>query len=175
MVLIIKKKNMEKLITDFSLGLFFWQTLLFIILVLFLKKYAWKPILSAVEQREDGIKDALASAEKAKLEMESLNADNERILVEAKAERDKLLKEARDIKQEIINDAKEKAGSEAEQIISSAKKQIANEKTKAIIELKNKVAVLSIDIAEKVLKRELNNKKNQEEFISEELKKTDLN
>jgi len=166
---------MEKLITDFSLGLFFWQTLLFIILVLFLKKYAWKPILSAVEQREDGIKDALASAEKAKLEMESLNADNERILVEAKAERDKLLKEARDIKQEIINDAKEKAGSEAEQIISSAKKQIANEKTKAIIELKNKVAVLSIDIAEKVLKRELNNKKNQEEFISEELKKTDLN
>ena len=166
---------MEKLITDFSLGLFFWQTLLFIILVLFLKKYAWKPILSAVEQREDGIKDALASAEKAKLEMESLNADNERILVEAKAERDKLLKEARDTKQEIINDAKEKAGSEAEQIISSAKKQIANEKTKAIIELKNKVAVLSIDIAEKVLKRELNNKKNQEEFISEELKKTDLN
>ena len=97
---------MEKLITDFSLGLFFWQTLLFIVLVIFLKKYAWKPILSAVEDREEGIKKALASAEKAKAEMESLNADNERVLLEAKQERDKLLKEARETKDSIIKEAK---------------------------------------------------------------------
>ena len=79
---------MEKLITDFSLGLFFWQTLLFIVLVVFLKKYAWKPILSAVEDREEGIKNALASAEKAKAEMESLNADNERVLIGGKAKKE---------------------------------------------------------------------------------------
>ena len=166
---------MEKLITDFSLGLFFWQTLLFIILVIFLKKYAWKPILLAVEKREKGIKDALASAEKAKVEMESLSASNERVLAEAKSERDSLLKEARDVKEEIIKEAKAKADKEAEQIINSAKKQIASEKLKAIIELKNKVAVLSIEIAEKILKRELSEKESQESFIAEELKKTELN
>jgi F-type H+-transporting ATPase subunit b len=166
---------MEKLITDFSLGLFFWQTLLFIILVIFLRKYAWKPILSAVEQREEGIKYALASAEKAKAEMESLNADNVKILAAAKIERDGMLKEASNIKEEIIKEAKDSADKEAEKIISSAKKQIAREKMKAIVELKNKVATLSIDIAEKVLKRELNKKESQEKFIVEELKKTDLN
>lgn len=166
---------MEKLITDFSLGLFFWQTLLFIILVIFLRKYAWRPILSAVEQREEGIKEALASAEKAKAEMQSLSANNERVLAEAKLERDGLLKEARDIKEEIIKEAKDKADKEAEQIINSAKKQIASEKVKAIMELKNKVALLSIEIAEKILKRELNEKESQENFIAEELKKTELN
>ena len=166
---------MEKLITDFSLGLFFWQTLLFIILVIFLRKYAWKPILTAVEQREEGIKDALASAEKAKAEMQSLSANNERILAEAKSERDGLLKEARDIKQEIIKEAKDNAEKEAAQIINSAKKQIASEKIKAIMELKNKVALLSIEIAEKILKRELSEKEGQENFIVEQLKKTELN
>ena len=93
---------MEKLINDFSLGLFFWQTLLFVILVFFLRKYAWKPILNAVEEREEGIKNALDSAEKAKNEMKNLNADNERVLAEARIERDNLLKEAREIKNNII-------------------------------------------------------------------------
>ena len=166
---------MEKLITDFSLGLFFWQTLLFIVLVIFLKKYAWKPILSAVEDREEGIKNALASAEKAKAEMESLNADNERVLLEAKQERDKLLKEARETKDSIIKEAKEKANVEADRLISSAKEQIANEKMKAITELKNTVASLSIDIAEKVLKSELKDKSSQEKFIETTLKETELN
>ena len=166
---------MEKLITDFSLGLFFWQTLLFIVLVIFLKKYAWKPILSAVEDREEGIKKALASAEKAKAEMESLNADNERVLLEAKQERDKLLKEARETKDSIIKEAKEKANVEADRLISSAKEQIANEKMKAITELKNTVASLSIDIAEKVLKSELKDKSSQEKFIETTLKETELN
>lgn len=166
---------MEKLITDFSLGLFFWQTLLFIVLVVFLKKYAWKPILSAVEDREEGIKKALASAEKAKAEMESLNADNERVLLEAKQERDKLLKEARETKDSIIKEAKEKANVEADRLMSSAKEQIANEKMKAITELKNTVASLSIDIAEKVLKSELKDKSSQEKFIETTLKETELN
>tara|TARA_B100000575_G_C22844691_1_gene494803 strand:+ start:141 stop:641 length:501 start_codon:yes stop_codon:yes gene_type:complete len=166
---------MEKLITDFSLGLFFWQTLLFVVLVVFLKKYAWKPILSAVEDREEGIKDALASAVKAKAEMESLNADNERVLLEAKQERDKLLKEARETKDYIIKEAKEKANVEADRLMSSAKEQIANEKIKAITELKKTVASLSIDIAEKVLKSELKDKSMQEKFIETTLKETELN
>ena len=166
---------MEKLITDFSLGLFFWQTLLFIVLIVFLKKYAWRPILTAVEEREKGIKKSLESAEKAKAEMENLNAENERVLLEAKQERDTLLKEARETKNIIINEAKEKANEEAERIMSSAKEQIANEKIKAITELKNTVASLSIDIAEKVLKSELKDKNSQEKFIETSLKETELN
>ena len=144
-------------------------------LVVFLKKYAWKPILSAVEDREEGIKKALASAEKAKAEMESLNADNERVLLEAKQERDKLLKEARETKDSIIKEAKQKANVEADRLMSSAKEQIANEKMKAITELKNTVASLSIDIAEKVLKSELKDKSSQEKFIETTLKETELN
>ena len=109
---------MEKLLNDFSLGLFVWQTLLFVILVFFLRKYAWKPILNAVEEREEGIKNALDSAEKAKEEMENLNADNERILAEARLERDNLLKEAREMKNNIINEAKDQANTEADKIKS---------------------------------------------------------
>ena len=166
---------MDKLITDFSLGLFFWQTLLFVILVFVLKKYAWKPILSAVEEREEGIRNALDSAEKAKEEMKNLNADNERILHEAKLERDTLLKEAREMKEKIINDAKESANQDAEKILITAKEQIRNEKLKAITELKNEVANLSIEMAEKILKSELSDKKAQSEMIERTLKQKDLN
>jgi len=165
---------MEKLITDFSLGLFFWHTLLFIILVFFLKKFAWKPILASIEEREEGIKQALDSADQAKEEMKSLNADNERILKEAKQQRDILLKEAREMKQKIINEAKNEAASEANSILSVAKEQIQNEKTKALESLKNTVSGLSIDIAEKVLKKELSNKKEQEELVNSLIEKTDL-
>ena len=100
---------MEKLINDFSVGLFFWQTLLFLVLVFFLRKFAWKPILEAVEGKREGIKNALDAADKAKADMEALNADNERILAEAKAERDSLLKEAREMKENIITEAKRKS------------------------------------------------------------------
>ena len=166
---------MDKLITDFSLGLFFWQTLLFVILIFVLKKYAWKPILSAVEEREEGIKNALDSAKKAKEEMKNLNADNERILNEAKLERDSLLKEAREMKEKIINEAKESANHDAEKILTTAKEQIRNEKLKAITELKNEVANLSIEMAEKILKSELSDKKAQSEMIERTLKQKDLN
>lgn len=166
---------MEKLINDFSVGLFFWQTLLFVILVFFLRKYAWKPILNAVEEREEGIKNALDSAEKAKNEMKNLNADNERILAEARIERDNLLKEAREIKNNIINEAKIQAGSEADKILTSAKEQINNEKMKAITELKNSVADLSIDMATMVLKSELKDVDKQKELVSKALKEAELN
>jgi F-type H+-transporting ATPase subunit b len=160
---------------SFDPGLIIWTTIIFTLLLIVLKKFAWKPILSAVDERNKSIEEALKSADKAKEEMSLLKADNERILTEAKTQRDALLKEARDIKEDIINEAKEKANQEAEKIINSAKKQIANEKMKAIVELKNSVAVLSIDIAEKVLKRDLKEKKSQEEFIKKELKNSDLN
>ena len=166
---------MDKLINDFSVGLFFWQSLLFIALILLLKKFAWGPILTAVEEREDGIKDALKEAEKAKAEMQALNADNERILSEARIERDALLKEAREIKEGIVNDAKEVANIEADKILTIAKDQIKNEKLKAMTELKNTVAALSIDIAEKVLKSELSDRKKQEDLVANTLKETELN
>lgn len=166
---------MDKLINDFSVGLFFWQSVLFIALILLLKKFAWGPILTAVEEREDGIKDALEAAEKAKAEMQALNADNERILAEARIERDALLKEAREIKDGIVNDAKELANTEADKILTTAKDQINNEKMKAMTELKNTVATLSIDIAEKVLRSELTDKKKQEDLVANALKETELN
>jgi F-type H+-transporting ATPase subunit b len=160
---------------SFDPGLIIWTTIIFTLLLIVLKKFAWKPILSAVDERNKSIEEALKSADKAKEEMTLLNADNERILTEAKTERDALLKEAREIKDGIISEAKETATNEAEKIISSAKQQIANEKMKAITELKNSVAILSIDIAEKVLKRELKEKSNQEDFIAESLKNKSLN
>jgi F-type H+-transporting ATPase subunit b len=158
-----------------AIGLMFWTCIIFTLLILLLRKFAWKPILTAVDDRNEQINSALKDADKARLEIENLNNDNERILLEAKSERDQLLKEARDIKDNIINEAKEKASNEAENILNAAKSQIENEKMKAITELKNSVAVLSIDIAEKVLKNELKEKSNQEDFINSILKNSELN
>ena len=167
--------NFNKTMISFDPGLIIWTTIIFTLLLIVLKKFAWKPILKAVEERNNSIEQALRSADKAKQEMELLNADNERILTEAKKERDALLKEAREIKEGIINEAKDKANKEADKILTTAKEQIANEKMKAITELKNSVAILSIDIAEKVLKRELKEKDSQEEFIEGVLKSSNLN
>ena len=166
---------MEKLINDFSVGLFFWQSLLFIALILLLKRFAWGPILSAVEEREEGIKEALELAQKAKEEMQELNADNERILAEARIERDILLKEAREMKDKIVNEAKDQANTEADKILLSAKEQINNEKLKAITELKNQVADMSIDIAEKILRSELSDSNKQKELVAQVLKSNELN
>jgi len=163
------------LLEDFSVGLFFWQLLLFIVLLIVLRKYAWKPILGAVEEREKSIEDSLASAEKAREEMERLQADNDRILAEARAERDTILKEAREIKDKMINDAKSEAGSQAEKIIANAKEQIQNEKMAAVTDLKNQVAEMSIEIAELVLRKELSDKSKQGELVQEQLDKFKLN
>ena len=162
------------LFNDFSIGLFVWQTVLFLALLFLLRKYAWKPILSAVEEREEGIKSALDAADNAKKEMEALNADNERILLEAKAERDAILKEAREIKDGIIAEAKAQATVEADKVMSSAREQINNEKMAAITELKNQVADLSIDIAEKILKSELKDNTKQKEIVKNALKEAAL-
>lgn len=157
------------LFNDFSLGLFVWQTVLFLALLFLLRKYAWKPILTAVEEREEGIKSALDAADNAKKEMEALNADNEKILREAKAERDSILKEARELKDGIIAEAKTQASEEADKVMASAREQINNEKMAAITELKNQVASLSVDIAEKILKSELKDDNKQKEMVNSAL------
>jgi len=156
---------MEKLIEEFSLGLFVWQTLLFVGLLFLLAKYAWKPILTAVEERENTIKDALDSAEKAKADMEAVQADNKRILKEARAERDTLLADAKKASTQMINEAKEAAQLEADKIATAAQAAIEQEKNAAINELKNQVATLSIDIAQKVLQGELADEKKQQALV----------
>ena len=158
-----------------EIGLIFWTTIVFTLLLVVLKKYAWKPILDSVDKRNKSIEDALKAADKAKEEMASLNADNKRILAEAKKERDLLLKEAREIKENIISEAKKNATAEADKIIVSAKSQINNDKMKALIELKNHVAILSIEMTEKILKSELSDKNKQKELIEDSLKSSELN
>jgi len=166
---------MEKLLEEFSVGLFFWQLVLFVGLVLLLKKFAWKPILDSVNNREEGIKKALDSAEKAKREMENLQADNEKLLQEARMEREAMLKEARDLKSKMIEDAKGEAENQANKIIQQAQATIESEKKAAISELKSQVASLSIEIAEKVVREELSNKDKQSKLIDTMLEDTKLN
>lgn len=166
---------MEKLLGEFSIGLFIWQTILFVALLLLLRKFAWKPILNAVNEREEGIKNALDSAEKAKLEMQNLQADNEKLLKEAKAEREALLKEARDMKNKIVESAKSEAQEQANKMILQAQASIETEKKAAIAELKSQVANLSIDIAEKVVKDELSNKEKQMKLVESMLGEAKLN
>ncbi len=166
---------MEKLLSDFSIGLFFWQSVLFIGLIFLLKKFAWKPILDSVNDREEGIKNALESAEKAKLEMENLQSDNQKLLKEARAEREAMLKDARDIKNKMIEEAKEDAREAAVKLTEQAKASIISEKKAAIAELKNQVANLSIDIAEKVVREELSNKDKQIKLVESMLGEAKLN
>ena len=165
---------MEKLISEFSLGLFFWQTLIFVGLIFLLKKYAWKPILSAVNEREASIKDALEAAKEARSEMESLQSDNQRILKEARAQKEALLKEARSIRSEMINTAKVEAQSEANKILSQAQEAIQNEKRTAVNELKDHVSSIALDIATKVLQNELESKDKQMQLISKLLQDSDM-
>ena len=165
---------MEKLIEEFSIGLFFWQTIIFVILIFLLKKFAWSPILKAVNDREQGIKEALDSAEAAKKEMQSLQADNEKIMKEARAERDSLLKEARDLKNSIISQAKDEAKDEAQKIIDSANEAILNEKNAAVSDIKKQVASLSIEIAEKLLKEKLSDDNKQMKIVEDLIKDVKL-
>jgi len=165
---------MDKLIEQFSLGLFFWMLILFVILVFFLNKFAWKPILNSVNEREDGIKNALEEAENARKEMQNLNADNERILKEARAQRDTLLKEAREMKEGIISEAKNEAQAQATKIVAQAQETIQAEKQAAITDLKNQVAELSVGIAEKVVRGELANKNKQIKLVEELLKEVTI-
>lgn len=166
---------MEKLLDQFSLGLFFWSALIFIGLILLLKKFAWKPILDAINSREEGIRQALLSAENAKKEMQNLKSDNEKLLAEARAERDALMKEAREIKEKMITDAKVEAQAQGEKLIAQAKSSIESEKNAALAELKSQVSNLSIEIAEKVLREELSNKEAQTKLVDKLLGDAKLN
>lgn len=165
---------MEKLLEEFSLGLFVWQTLLFVALLLLLKKFAWKPILDAVNERETSIKESLSAAEKARDDMEAVQADNKRILKEARSDRDALLAEAKTASIKIVNQAKEDAKAEADKITAQAQETIRNEKKAAINELKSQVASLSVDIAAKVLQTELKDQASQEKFVSELVKEIEV-
>ena len=166
---------MEKLINDFSFGLFFWQTLIFVGLIFLLKKFAWKPILDAVNEREEGIKNALESAENAKKEMQNLQADNQRILQEARMERDAMLKEAREMKEKMIADSKTEAQAQGLKMIEQAKSAIETEKNAAMAELKSQVSTLSLAIAEKLLQDELANKDSQVKLVEKMLGDAKLN
>jgi len=165
---------MEKLINDFSFGLFFWQMVLFVLLLLLLKKFAWKPILEALNSREEGIQNALDEADKARQEMVDLKSSNEKILKEARLERDGLLKDARMIKDKMISEAKDEANVQSNKIIEQARTAIENEKLAAITELKNQVAELSIGIAENIMQDELSNKGKQVALIEKMLNEARL-
>lgn len=158
-----------------AVGLIFWTTLTFILLLILLGKFAWKPILNAIKTREEGIEKALASAESALNDMRELKSNNEKILADARNERDALIKEAREAKDAIINEAKVKAQKDADRIMSSAREQIVNEKNAAVSELKNQVASLSIEIAEKILRSELSTDEKQKALVNNLMKDVNLN
>lgn len=158
-----------------GLGLVFWMVLSFSMLLYILKKFAWKPILKALKERENTIDTALKSADKAREKMEQLKADNEKTIKEAKNIRDSLLKEARQVKDKIIVEAKQKANSEATKIIADAKRKIENEKEAALDEIKNQVAGFSVEIAEKILKKKLEKTKDQKDLINELIDEIKIN
>lgn len=158
-----------------DLGLIFWTTLIVLIVFFLLRKMAWKPILTALDQREKTIADALQTAEKAKQEMAAMKSENEKILAEAKAERNMIIKEARDMKDQIVGEARDKAKAEAAIILDDSRREIENQKMAAIIELKNSVGNMVIEVSKEILKRELKDQSSHEAYISTLLEKSKLN
>lgn len=164
---------MELLTPD--IGLLAWSTLAFLIVLFLLKKFAWKPILEALSERENSITEALTAAETARKEMAALVARNEEVLLQAREERTSILKEANQVKEQIIAEAKERAQAESSKIVASAKEDIEIMKKAAMADLKNASAELSLVIAEKVLSKELSDKGAQEKFVNELADKASLN
>jgi F-type H+-transporting ATPase subunit b len=158
-----------------ELGLLFWQVFIFLIVFFILAKFAWNPILASLKERENTIDEALSTAKKAKEEMQALVAGNEKLLQEARLERDKILRDAQSAASNIVNEAKDKAGAEGQRLIEGARVAITNEKQAALTEVKNLAATLSIEIAEKILKRELSDEKAQKELVNEFIKEANLN
>ena len=146
-------------------GTIFWMVIIFGIVLFILRKFAWAPILKALKEREESISNALSSADLARKEVAGLKADNEKIIAEARKDRDIILKEAKEIKEKIVAEAKEKAAQEDQKTIDQARQQIEAEKTAAISEIKKQVAELSVMIAEKVIKKELEKKGEQEKMV----------
>lgn len=165
---------MDYLLTP-DLGLFLWTLVVFAILFLVLRKFAWKPILQTLKDREDKIEGSLQMAENARKEMELLKADNEKLLNEARAERDKILKEAKEISDTIVAQAKQKADIEGKRLIENAQDSINKEKEAAKAEIKELVAALSIEMAEKILKKKFENPAEQEQLVKDYLHNATLN
>jgi F-type H+-transporting ATPase subunit b len=157
-----------------GLGPIIWMTIALLVVLFILKKYAWKPIMNALKEREESIEESLRSADKARDEMKKLQLDNEQLLREAKDDRDAILREARKIKDKMIDEAKQRANQEASNIVESAKVRIENEKKAAMVEIKNMIATTSIEIAEKILREEFKDKKKQSAYIEDLLKETRL-
>lgn len=158
-----------------AFGLIFWMLITFAIIFFILKKFAWKPILKMIQEREHGIAKALQSADDALETMRELKSSNEKILAEARAEKDAMLKDARETKDAIINEAKTKAKQEADKLVNQARETITTEKLAAIAELKAQVATLSIDIAEKILKEHLSSDDKQKTLVNNLVKDVTLN
>jgi F-type H+-transporting ATPase subunit b len=157
-----------------EVGLIFWTSLSFLILLFILGKYAWKPILAAVAERENSIESALSKAEAVKEEMARLTSENEALLKQARAERDAILSEATKVKNQIISDAKDSAHKEGVRILDNARMEINNQKLIAIADIKNQVAELSLEIAEKVLRKQFEDQKKQDELVKELLRDVKL-
>ena len=164
-----------ELLHQFSSGLFIIQSIIFLALLFLLGKFAWKPILKSIDERETSIIDALNQAKLAKQEMAQLKEDNERILREARAERDGILKEARDMKDKIVNQAKDSAKVEGEKMIEAARQSIQTEKNAAMADIKTQIGTISVNIAESILKQKLDNNEAQNELVQNYLNKSNLN
>ena len=158
-----------------SIGLVFWTALAFICLLILLRKFAWKPILGAIHEREQFIDDALNKAELAKQEMARLTSQNEELMKQARAERDEILKEAKILKDSIVNEAKTSAQTEGAKLIEKARIEIENQKKVALAELKGQVSALSLEIAERVLRNQLDDKAKQQDLVNSLLKDVELN
>jgi F-type H+-transporting ATPase subunit b len=158
-----------------SFGLIFWTLLVFLIVLWILRKFAWKPILTSLNTREKSISDSLATAERVRAEMAQLKSENEALLARAREERALMLKEARDTKDKIINEAKDQAKMEAGKIITDAQSAIEQQKMAAITEVKNQIGNLVIEVSEKILRRELENKREQESYIKQLAEEIKLN
>lgn len=156
-------------------GLFIWQALGFLSLLLILRKFAWKPILDALSEREDSIDSALQAAEVAKVEMANLKADNEKLLDQARIERDNILNTAREVARKFEEEQMGVAQQKAAKLLENAREAINNEKLAALTDVKNQVAQLSLDISEKLLRRKLEDKDSQKALVNDFLKDVKLN
>ncbi len=158
-----------------EIGLLFWMFVTFGIVFFILAKFAWKPIMKSLSEREDSIAEALDKAEEAKKQMANLKADNEKLLAQARSEREAILREAKEMKESIIAQAKSSADTEGKKMIASAKENIEREKSAAIADLKNQVAAYSIEIAEKLIRKKLESNKEQDELVNKAINDFHLN
>ena len=156
-------------------GLFIWSTVAFVLLFFLLSKFAWKPIVKALDERERSIEDALAKAEIAKEELAKLTNENEQLLKQARGERDEILKEAKILKDRIVHDAKSLAQAESSRMIEKARQEINNQKVAALEDIKSQVATLSLDIATKILRKQFEDHKKQQALVTDLLERIELN